>query len=95
VIFHVRGSRGRAIEVRRPGTLFAELAQGDGAPTIHVLGQDTASFGPINPGGDEYIVFITYPVRAEPDDRCAWFSLNEYGVPLRELKKVAEGLRAN
>jgi hypothetical protein len=24
--------------------------------------------------------------------RCAWFSLNEVGVPLEELKKVAEGL---
>ncbi len=93
VIFHFRGSNGRAIEVRRPGTLFVELAQGDDAPTIHVLGEDTAAFGPINPGGNEFIVFITYPSNADPEDQCAWFSLNEVGVSLAELKKVAEGLR--
>lgn len=79
--------------MRRPGTLFAELALSDDAPTIHVLGADTALFGPINPGGDEFIVFITYPSSADPEDRCAWFSLNEVGVPLSELKEVAEGLR--
>ena len=79
--------------MRRPGTLFAELAQGDDAPTIRVLGEDTASFGPINPGGDEFMVFITHPREAGPEDRCAWFSLNEVRVSLAELKEVAEGLR--
>lgn len=79
--------------MRRPGTLFAELALSDDAPTIDVLGEDTARFGPINPTGDEFIVFITYPRSADPGDECAWFSLNEAGVPLAELKKVAEGLQ--
>lgn len=92
VIFHFIGSNERAIEIRRPGTLFAELALGDDAPTIHVLGSDTPNFGPINPGGDEFIVFITYPNNVDPEDQCAWFSLNEVGVSLAELKKVAEGL---
>jgi hypothetical protein len=41
------------------------------------------------------MVFITYPSNADPEDQCAWFSLNEVGVPLAELKKVAEGLRPN
>ena len=79
--------------MRRPGTLFAELALSDDAPTIHVLGEDTANFGPINPGGNEFIVFITHPRRADPEDQCAWLSLNEAGVSLAELKKVAEGLQ--
>ena len=93
VIFHFSGSDGRAIEVRRPGALFTELAQADDAPTIRVLGEDIAGFGPINPGGNEFMVFITYPSTAHPEKRCAWFSLNEVRVSLAELKKVATGLR--
>jgi hypothetical protein len=93
VIFHLSSNDGRAIEVRRPGTLFAELALSDDAPTIHVLGADTANFGPIAPGGKEFIVFITYPLNADPDEGCASFSLNDAGVSLAELKKVAEGLQ--
>jgi len=92
VIFHFSGSDDRAIEVRRPGTLFAELALGDDAPTIHVLGEDTPNFGPINPGGHMFIVFITYPNDADAEDQCAWFSLNEVGVSLEKLKKIAESL---
>lgn len=95
VILHFSGSDDRAIEVRRPGTLFAELAQADDAPTIHVLGEDIAGFGPINPGGNEFMVFITYPSTADPENQCAWFSLNEVRVSLAELKKVAKGLRPN
>ena len=93
VIFHVRGSGGRAIEVRRPGTLFVELAQASDAPTIRVLGEDTTGFAPTSPGGDEFIVQFGYPPGARPHDFCANFSLNEVGVPLSELKKVAQGLR--
>ena len=93
VIVHYRGSRARAIEIRRPGTLFTELAQGDDAPTIEVLGGETAGFAPIQPGGDDFIVSFHYPVGARPDQWCSSYSLNEYGVPLSELKRVAEGLR--
>lgn len=93
VIFHLRGDDSRAIEVRRPGTPFAELALGDDSPTIDVLGRETANFGPIEPGGDEFIVQITHRNDAEMKDRCSTFSLNEVGVPLGELKKVAERLR--
>lgn len=93
VIVHYRGSGGRAIEVRRPGTEFAELAQADDAPTIEVLGTETAGFAPINPGGDDFIVQFTYPSTARSTNHCAIYSLNEYGVSLDRLKEVAEGLR--
>ena len=93
VIFHYRGSEGRSIEVRRPATFFSELAQGDDAPTIEVLGTETAGFAPITPGGDDFIVQFTYPTTAPSTNDCAIYSLNESGVSLSELKKVAEGLR--
>jgi hypothetical protein len=93
VILHFRGEKAHAIEVRRPGTLFTELALGDDAPTIRVLGHDTASFGPISPHGHDFMVFITHPNRAEPGEQCATFSLNGVGVSLGELKRVAEELR--
>lgn len=93
VIVHYRGSRDRAIEIRRPGTLFTELAQGDDAPTIEVLGVKTAGFAPIAPGGDEFIVAFRYPSSAKPHQWCSSYSLNEYDVSLAELKKVAESLR--
>lgn len=93
VIVHLRGRGSRAIEIRRPGTFFSELAQGDDAPTIDVLGGETAGFAPISPGGDDFIVLFTYPAGAKSTNHCAIYSLNEYGVPLQELKKVAEGLR--
>jgi hypothetical protein len=93
VIVHYRGPGGRAIEIRRPGTLFIELAQRSDAPTIEVLGTETAGFAPIGPGGDEFIVTFPYPRGAKPHRWCAHYSLNEYGVSLAKLKKVAEGLR--
>lgn len=93
VILHLRGEGSRAIEIRRPGTFFSELAQHDDAPTIEVLGGATAGFAPISPGGDDFIVLFTYPVGARSTNHCAIYSLNEYGVSLDELKKVAEGLR--
>ncbi len=61
VIVHYRGPGSRAIEVRRPGTSFAELAQGNDAPTIKVLGTDTSGFAPIAPGGNEFIVQFPFP----------------------------------
>lgn len=93
VIRHFRGSGNRAIEIRRPGTFFSELAQADDAPTIEVLGTATAGFAPIEPYGDEFIVQFEFPPSSRARDRCALFSLNEYGVSLAGLKKVAEGLR--
>lgn len=90
---HYRGSSGRAIEIRRPGTVFTELAQRNDAPTIKVLGIETSGFAPIGPGGNEFIVQFPYPPGAKPHQWCSHYSLNEYGVPLPELKKVAEGLR--
>lgn len=95
VIVHYRGSEARAIEIRRPGTHFTELAQGDDAPTIEVLGEKTTGFAPIGPGGDEFIVQFRYPLDARPHEWCKTYSLNEYGVPLEELKKVARGLQPN
>jgi hypothetical protein len=93
VIVHYRGSGSRAIEIRRPGTFFTELAQRNDAPTIEVLGTETSGFAPIEPGGDDFIVQFTYPTDEPSTDHCAIYSLNEYGVPLEELKRVAEGLR--
>jgi hypothetical protein len=79
----------RAFEVRNPGTLFVELAQEDDAPTITVLGRETADFGPIVPMEEDYIVqFQVEPAKGD----CSLWSLNEYGISLEELKLVAEGL---
>lgn len=93
VVVHYRGTDGRAIEIRRPGTLFSELALGDDAPTIRVLSTETANFAPTHPRGDDFIVQFTYPPGARPHQWCSLYSLNEYGVPLAQLRKVAEGLR--
>ena len=94
VIVHYRGSGRRAIEVRRPGTLFTELAQGDDAPTIEVLGARTSGFAPISPYGNEFMVQFSYPPHETRKHQwCRTYSLNEYSVPLAELTKVAEGLR--
>lgn len=91
VVVHWTDGEGRAIEARNPGTLFAELAQEDDAPTIEVLGRETADFGPVVPMEEDYIVQFTI---GERDARCSLWTLNEYGVPLAELLRVAEGLRA-
>lgn len=91
VIHYTDGER--SVEVRRPGTLFLELAQEDDAPTIRVLGARTADFGPVEPGGDRYIVQFFHPKGASLDDRCALFSLDEHGLELPELLLVAESLR--
>ena len=94
VIVHYRGSGGRAIEIRRPGTLFTELAQSDDAPTIEVLGAETSGFAPISPYGNEFMVQFSYPPhKTRRHQWCKTYSLNEYGVPLEQLKRVAEGLR--
>jgi hypothetical protein len=93
VVVHYRGPGGRAIEIRRPGTSFTELARSGDAPTIEVLGAETTGFGPIEPGGDDFIVQFTYPTGAPSTDHCAIYSLNEKGLSLEELKRVAEGLR--
>ena len=82
-------NEGRAFEVRNPGTLFVEIAQEDDAPTITVLGRETADFGPIVPMEEDYIVQFTIGPKG---DECSLWSLNEYGLSLDELKKVAEGL---
>jgi hypothetical protein len=91
VIHYTDGER--SVEVRRPGTLFLELAQEDDAPTIRVLDTRTADFGPVEPMGDRYIVQFVQPKGASLNDRCALFSLNEEGLELNELLRVAEGLR--
>jgi hypothetical protein len=86
IVGHYRGPQGQAIELRRPATPFTELALADDAPTIDVLGRSTAGFGPAEPGGDRFIVQFS--------NECSDFSLEEYGVALEELKRVAEGLRS-
>ena len=94
VIVHYRGWGSRAIEIRRPGSLFVELAQSNDAPTIEVLRSETTGFAPTEPGGDDFIVQFSYPPHPRPHEWCARYSLNGYGVvPLEELKKVAEALR--
>lgn len=93
VIVHYRGPGSTAVEIRRPGTLFTELAQADDAPTINVLGSETSAFGPIEPFGSDFIVSFTLPLESSSEDDCALYSLNEYGVPLAELMRVAKGLR--
>ncbi len=93
VIVHYRGPDGRAIEIRRPGTLFAELAQADDAPTVYVLGAPTSGFGPLEPLSNDFIVSFRYPHDARPHQWCSYYSLNEYGLSLAELKKVATNLR--
>lgn len=92
VIHTYRGRRGAQIEIHRPGTLFTELAQGDDAATLDVLGVETSGFGPIQPGGDDFIVWFQHPPDAGAHEWCKTYSLNEYGVSLDELKRVAEGL---
>lgn len=91
-VVHYAGSRGRFLEIRRPATLFTELALPDDAPTIRVLGDDTPNFGPQEPGGDQFIVQFRYKNEAA-EERCTEYSLDGYGVSLDELKKVAEGLQ--
>lgn len=91
LIVHWTDGQGNFIEARNPGTLFAELAQEDDAPTITVLGRETADFGPIVPMEEDYIVQFTFGLKGD-GDVCSLWSLNEYGVSLEELKKVAEGL---
>lgn len=92
VIEHYLGSQGEAIEIRRPGTLFTELALPDDAPTIRVLGSETPNIGPVEPGGDLLIVQFTFPRHARPDSECALYSLNEYSLSRAELIRIARGL---
>jgi hypothetical protein len=90
VVVHWKDGEGRSFEARNPGTLFAELAQEDDAPTVTILGEETADFGPIVPMEEDYIVQFTIGPRGQ---KCSLWSLNEYGLPLDELLRVAEGLR--
>jgi hypothetical protein len=90
VVVHWTDGEGRAFEARNPGTLFAELAQEDDAPTVTVLGRETADFGPVVPMEEDYIVQFTTGPRGE---RCSLWSLNEYGLPVDQLLRVAEGLQ--
>lgn len=92
VVYYAAGED-RFIEIRRPGTLFTELALADDAPTIDVLGTPTPNFAPREPAGDDFIVQFQYEGDMAPSS-CTNYSLDEYGVPLDELKRVAEGLRA-
>ena len=94
VVVHWTDGQGRSFEARNPGTLFAELAQEDDAPTVTVLGEETADFGPIVPMEDDYIVQFSIEREgvAVPRRPCSLWSLNEYGLPLDELLRVAEGL---
>ena len=93
-IVHYRGDGGQALEIRRPGTMFPELALSDESPTIEVLGERTPNFGPVEPGGERLIVQFTYTGPGEPrKDECSSYSLNEYGLDLPTLKQVAESLR--
>lgn len=97
VVVHWTDGQGNSFEARNPGTLFAELAQEDDAPTITVLGEETPDFGPLAPMTHDYIVQFTYNPQGLPDNvegpaDCGLWSLNEYGLSLNELKRVAEGL---
>jgi hypothetical protein len=97
VVVHWTDGQGNSFEARNPGTLFVELAQEDDAPTITVLGEETPDFGPLAPMTHDYIVQFTYNPGGLPDNvegpaDCGLWSLNEYGLSLGELKKVAEGL---
>jgi hypothetical protein len=89
LVVHWTDGQSRVIEARHPGTLFAELAQEDDAPTVTVLGRETTDFGPVVPMEEDYIVQFTIGPR---DQRCSLWSLNEYGLPLNQLLRVAEGL---
>lgn len=94
VIVHYRGAQGRALEIRRPATMFLELAVSEESSTVQVLGQRTPNFGPVEPGGTELIVQFTYASGGdEHGERCSSYSLNEYGLSLGTLKRVAEALR--
>ena len=86
---------GPGLRGSEPGTLFAELAQEDDAPTVTVLGEETADFGPIVPMEENYIVQFSIERKgvAVPRHPCSLWSLNEYGLPLNELLRVAEGLQ--
>jgi hypothetical protein len=88
-VVHWTDGHGNSFEARNPGTLFVEIAQEDDAPTITVLGRETADFGPIVPMEEDYIVQFALGSKG---DRCSLWSLNEYGLSLDELTRVAEGL---
>jgi len=92
VVIHYTDGMARSVEVRRPGTLYVELALTDDAPTIIVLGAQVNDVYPVSPGGTDLIVQFRYPVSAPSSDACALWSLNAYGMGPGELRKIAEGL---
>jgi hypothetical protein len=92
MVIHYSDGTARSVEVRRPGTLYVELALPDDAPTITVLGAQVNDVYPVSPDGIDLIVQFRYPVSASPDDACALWSLNAYGLGADELRKIAEGL---
>jgi hypothetical protein len=58
-------------------------------PGWTIIGRETPDFGPIAPMTEDYIIRFTIGPR---DKKCSLWSLNEYGLPLDELLRVAEGL---
>jgi len=92
VVIYYTDGRTRSVEVRRPGTLYVELALADDAPTITVLGDQVNDVYPVSPGGTDLIVQFRYPATAPSNDACSLWSLNEYGLGPDELRKIAEGL---
>jgi hypothetical protein len=93
----------RFIEVRRPGMLFVEIVQEEGAPTITVLGQETDGIGPVvpnyeeGPAGEDFMVQFFFPAGSERGDDpaadCTFHSITEYGLDREKIVRVAEGLR--
>jgi hypothetical protein len=92
VVIHYTDGTARSVEVRRPGTLYVELALADDAPTITVLGAQVNDVYPVSPGGSDLIVQFRYPLTVASSDACALWSLNGYGLGPGELRKIAEGL---
>ena len=92
VVKHYRGNDGRYVEIRRPGTRFSELALGADAPSIKVLRRRTANLGPIEPGGNNLIIQFRFAAGSSPRG-CEVYSLDEYGLPMKELMRIARGLR--
>jgi hypothetical protein len=60
-----------AFEARNPGTLFAELAEEDDAPTVTILGRETADFGPVVPMEEDYIAQFTGPTTSTASRRTS------------------------
>lgn len=94
VIEHYSSPQSRAIEIRRPGSAFIELARSDDSRMIEVLGEKTPNFGPMGPGDDRLLVQFVYSEPGAPrESECSSYSANGFNISLRELIRFAEGLR--